>query len=546
MERSARPGAKAAESGGPHPGGNGLRPPALTLGGERRSAPSLDRLWLVVVMCTAFAVVNAFPVDQTDYWWTVKLGTELQQTRQLPTSNPLAFTPTRQPYVEQQWLAQLILSALHDRWGLAGGFILRGALFALVVGLLYYLCRRAGAISPVAGTVCAGAIVLTFPGAAVRPQLLALPLFMVFLAGTTVWRGQRWTLVALPLAMVVWVNVHGSFPLGLALLGSALVGRAWELQATPARVLADTISRRLIVLVGLCAAAVLVNPYGPGVVPWLGDFLTVHAGGQEGAAKAAEWLPTSLDERAGQYFFAGVLLLVVVLIRTGPPPPADGVRLLLFGVLALTTIRSTTWWGLVAAPPLAWGCARWLLLAYPRAVAAREQPAGPPDPRVRRLLHPTLVVGCLLAAALSLPAVRGMVLGEGASLADPAQPRAAAEYLATLPGGRRLFNDLDWGGYLAWRLAPTALIFVDERYSVYPSAVFRDYARVSEARPGWEAVLRDYAVDALLVSRQRQPDLVEALARDSAWQSVYCDADAIVYARRERAAGPVAGCASGH
>ena len=41
---------------------------------------------------------------------------------------------------------------------------------------------------------------------------------------------------------------------------------------------------------------------------------------------AAEWLPTSLAERVGTYYFASVLLLVVVLVNSGPPRAADGVR----------------------------------------------------------------------------------------------------------------------------------------------------------------------------------------------------------------------------
>ena len=66
-----------------------------------------------------------------------------------------------------------------------------------------------------------------------RPQLLALPLFALFLAATTIWQQRRWVFVALPLGMVVWTNLHGSFPLGLALVGSALLGRLWSYAPPP-------------------------------------------------------------------------------------------------------------------------------------------------------------------------------------------------------------------------------------------------------------------------------------------------------------------------
>ncbi|HZR99086.1 MAG TPA: hypothetical protein VFE37_10290 [Chloroflexota bacterium] len=487
-------------------------------------------------MCAAFALVNAFTVDQMDYWWTVKLGSDLWTTRQLPTANTLAFTPMREPYVEQQWLAQLILAAIHTRWGLEGGLLLRGALFALGIGLLYYLCRRAGAYPTIAGVVCLGAAVLTFPGATVRPQLLALPLFMLFLAGTTAWQGRAWTSAALPLAMVVWVNVHGSFPMGLVLVGCALAGRLWEVRA-PAAIAADPLARRLALALALCTAAVLVNPYGLHIVPWLIGFITIHGSGQADLPMASEWLPTSLGQRVGLYYFASVAAVVVVLIRTGPPAPAAGFRLLLFGALGLSIIRSTTWWGFVMAPPLARGGSQWLDQVHgERPLTAPLGPAPGADTPPRRALHGALLVVCLLAAVWSVPMVRGAVFHEALSIADPTQPRAAAEFVATLPGGLRLFNDLDWGGYLGWRLAPVDRVFADERFGDYPPAVYHDYARVSEARAGWDALLDGYGVDALILSRQHQPDLIDALAGHPAWQPVYADEQAVVYLRQDAGA----------
>lgn len=536
----AFPGAVAPTSVGGGPSGR-PQPTRSPLQAGGRFLPSLHRLWLVVVLSTAFGVVNAFPVDQMDYWWTVKLGADLWETRQLPTTNTLTFTPTREPYVEQQWLAQLLLAAVHERWGLRGALFLRGILMVLVLGLLYHVCRRTGAGPTLAGVICITTLALIFPGAAVRPQLLALPLFMLFLAGTTIWQRQLWIFAALPLAMTVWANLHGSFPLGLALVASALLGRLWEVRP-PSAALVDEQAWRWAALLALCAGAVLVNPYGVHVVPWLADFLSVHASGQEGSAMASEWLPTSLGERVGAYYFASVLLLVVVLVKRGPPRPSDGVRLVLFGLLALTAIRSTTWWGLVLAPAMAWSAARWV---QTRGSAARPEAAAmaaPRDPYALQWLRAGLLVVSLLAAVWSVPMVRGALLQREEAIADPTQPRALAEYVASLPGGLRLVNDVDWGGYLGWRLAPWHLIFADERYGLYSPQVFRDYARVSEARPGWETVLAGYQVSALVVDWQHQPDLAQALAQDGMWQLEYCDAQGGVYLWRDQAARPPMVC----
>src|SRR5436190_883887 len=113
-----------------------------------------------------------------------------------------------------------------DAVWLEAALVLRGLLLAGSAGLLFYLGRARGA-SAAAGTAACGLALLSIVGgAAIRPQLLAIPLFVFFIAGTTVWLRHVWILAALPLAMVVWANVHGSFPLGLTLIAAAIVGTA--------------------------------------------------------------------------------------------------------------------------------------------------------------------------------------------------------------------------------------------------------------------------------------------------------------------------------
>ena len=47
--------------------------------------------------------------------------------------------------------------------------------------------------------------------------------------------GKRWVLLWLPPLMLLWVNVHGGFILGLALLALFGCARAWNYMCAPAR-----------------------------------------------------------------------------------------------------------------------------------------------------------------------------------------------------------------------------------------------------------------------------------------------------------------------
>jgi hypothetical protein len=502
-----------------------LRWPALTL----------DHVWLAATLTFAFLAGTLLRADNPDYWWTVKLGEGLLATGRLPEQDWLTFTASM-PFVEQRWLADIVLAVVHLAGGLEVALLLRGVLLMLVSTSLFLMCRKMGATAPAAAVACELALPLIVAGASIRPQLLAIPLFTLFLLGTTVWRGRAWTLAALPLGMILWANLHGSFVLGIGLVGIALVGRGWEVGL--ARWRDDGLLRHLGLLVALCSLAPLVNPYGPGLLTWLLDYMMYNTGGMRIPALSEEWQPTSLAALHGKLFFGSAIVLVIVLARVGAPGPAESLRLLVFAVLALQATRNVVWWGLVMAPVVAWGLSR---LAWPGRTAVAATPAtraGVPA------LNALLIGGLLMLAVLGLPWLRplGLVFQpERWPIADPTVPTGAADYAATLPA-IRLYNHVHWGGYLESQLAPRQRLYWDARFEIFPPHLYREYFTIAMARPGWAELLARYEVDALIVSRTDHAPLLAAVEADGTWQAVYCDAVSAVYLPRTAAGDRAVPC----
>jgi hypothetical protein len=498
---------------------------------------TLEHVWLAATLTCAF-LVTLRPGDSPDYWWTVKLGEGFLDTGRLPPQDWLTFTATRTPFIEQRWLADIVLAVVHRAGGLEAALLLRGVLQVLITAGLFLACRRMGAGAAAAAVTCLLALPLIAGGTTVRPQLLAIPLFMLFLLGTTVWCGRRWLLVILPLAMIFWANVHGSFPLGIVLLGIALVGRGWEIGY--AHWHDDGQLRHLVLLLALCLVAPLVNPHGIELFTWLFDYTysTANPASLGLPAPSTEWLPTSLATLHGKAFFVSAIALVVVLVRVGPPGPADSLRLLFFGVLALQAVRSTIWWALVMAPVLAWGLSRVRWPGRTPVTSAPSSRTGMPA------LNTLLVGGLLVIAMLSLPSLRpaGLLFSPAQwPIADPEVPTGAADYVATLPA-TRLYNHVSWGGYLDWRLAPRQRLYWDVRTEPHPPEVFRDYMAISMGEPGWADLLAAYEVDGLVVSRRAQASLLAAVEAAGTWQAVYCDAVSAVYLPRAAAGDRAVPC----
>src|SRR5205823_10510920 len=115
-----------------------------------------------------------------------------------------------------------------------------------------------------------------------RPQSFAFPLFAGYLAILTGYRlGWNNRLWLLPVLMVVWVNTHGSFVMGLALIGLSVLGEVSQVlfrrlrgDHTPtARSTGEGASARtlgpLIRWGAVTAAGVLLNPGGLAIVEYV-------------------------------------------------------------------------------------------------------------------------------------------------------------------------------------------------------------------------------------------------------------------------------------
>jgi len=513
-----------------------LRSRALS---KRRPAlVALDVVWVALAAAYPFIVLSfaTLQVDDGDLWWSLALGRAVWQAGALPSAEPLAYTPAPGAYIQGQWRADVLLYGTYLLGGFALLVVLRAAIVAVVFGLLYVGCRRAGAVPAVAGLCTVLALPLVNVGLALRPQLFALVPFVLYLEATRRPCRTGAALYALPLVMVFWANVHGSFLLGLGLVALALVGQLLDLLAAGAggRIVANGGLRRLGGVLVASSLAPLVSPHGLRALEYLRSLLTVSPGHRQLGGLLTEWLPTSLATPGGVPFFVSLVVLLLVLYvnarwRTGRPRAAFGLgtaeaaRLLTFAWLALRWIRAIVWWGLVLPAPLA-GLLQRALVGKPAG------PAPPGRPALNRLL-----LGLTLVLAVgSLPWWRARLPGlapEARAVVEPSPLAAAADLV--LPDARagHVFHYIAWGGYLAWRLGPSQRIFVDGRYEAYRPEVFDDYARISAAEPGWDARLAGYGVGQLVLSRTGQPGLVEAVARSPAWQPVFEQGDVVVYRR---------------
>jgi hypothetical protein len=441
-----------------------------------------------------------------DLAYHIKVGQLMVAERALPRADVLAWTTAGEPWLDQNWGAQL---GLYGIWRL-GGFplltVVNAAMAVATWGLVAAACRRrTDNLRLIAGAVLAG-YVASAAAFSVRPQMFSLLLFAAELYLLEVARTRPRAALAIPLLMPLWANLHGAFIVGVGLLVIEAAAAAWRRDRAG-------VARWLLVTVA-SVAGLLVNPWGARVLGYAVSLPT----NRTITASVSEWGPTSARDLAGALALAAMGLLAVALARAPAPgrAPEQLLRMALLAVLAVWAIRGAAWFGLALPVAL---CA-----------LAREHPPRPAgddrgSPVVSGLVLAVLAVALVAAA----PPLGRNLFGARPEMTDT--PRAAADWLAANPQPGRMFNFQPWGSYLEFRLGPTTQVGFDSRIELPPADRWSRYLPVLVGRWDAERQLDEWGVSYVVTSRVETPALVGLLEASGRWRLAFSSGEERVYVR---------------
>ena len=478
----------------------------------------LDRTYILVALLAVALVGLARQVEPADFWWHLASGRHIVETGSIPTTDIFSWTQAGEPFFTQPWLAQVLMYLFHSLGGLPLLLVIHAV---LLTGGYALLLRECVAITGRERLSALTLLLFTLPPSvinwSVRPQSWAIPLFLASLVLLSAYRrgGATRAIWLLPLLMALWVNLHGAFVTGLALVGVTVVVEGWRTWRGHAGGLTPERWWRLMAVAATTGAAVFANPRGVGVIAYVVELLTSSTV----APLVTEWSVPEATSLYGALFFGASLVLIAALTLTPRPPSATDLLIAAaFWVLALTAIRHALWFAAAGAPVLA------------RAIVART-PA--PEPRAGA---PAVSVGLLgivmLGLVMASPWVRPLVFdGQRGELVGSLTPVAA---VAALQGEAqaqlRLFNYEAAGSYLIWQ-TPEQPVFIDPRFEFYPPQQWDDYRDLSAGRRV-EELIAQYEFEGFIVDVERQAPLVTALEELEGWAVAHRDERAALFLPR--------------
>ncbi len=465
---------------------------------KTRRAPRLESLFVATFVLFGFRL-GVRPIGDNSMFTHLRTGIDMVRGLGIPRVDPYSHTAAGQDWVVQSWLPEWTYGWAFRLGGLRVVVLEQALLICLLVWLVVRLVRAGSPLR----TAFGGLIVVGLGAPFWSPRPLLFGAICMALTITIVEsRRSQWLLIPV---VWLWVSSHGSFPLGLAWLGARAVGEAFDWRSWP---------RDSMRYVGGFAAGLVVaiiNPLGAKLLAFpftLGDR-------RDAFEKILEWMSPDFQHAPGRFALMFLVLAMLLLIRARLSW-RDVVPVVAFVAAGLLAVRNLPIAAVVLAPVLG------RVLKRPDSL-----PPLPPPPASRDRVNRVFAVA--IAAAF-------VIFGLSVNTNDPVDvsgyPEEATDFMEEngLLAAPHKVAHLDFvGNYFELRFGRQVKVFIDDRYDMYPVEVSRDYRRLLNGYPQWQAILATRQIDVVLW--EKDLPLTSLLRASGQWLEVYAKGDWVVLRR---------------
>jgi len=481
-------------------------------------ADNAFRLLLIIALYAIPLVATVRAITDLDIWWHLRVGQWIVENNAVPTSDHFALPTANTPWVAYSWLFEVLVYWLYQQFGLLGLVGYRVILsLAILASLHRLIAKRERRL--LIGCLLAGAAIAGFMQSLnERPWLFTI-LFTIWTFDVVldlragVFTKKTWLL---PLAYVLWANLHIQFVYGFFMLGLACIAPALD------RLRHDRFAdhatcffggrdwRRLMLITGLCVLATLINPYHFRLYGVVFEYAT-----QPGPYRLVVEL-TAMDFReVWDWLVLGLAGLATFSLGRQRLLSAFDILLLCGSAYLSFHMRRDSW--LVAIVSAA-------ILAGRSNALAREVAEFPLT--IKRALGLAGGLACVLLLTILGRHLSESTLQEDVKNRFPVQAaRFVKEHNLTGP----LYNHFNWGGYLIWAL-PDLAVAIDGRTNLHGDERITRFERTWNGLPGWQAD-PDLTAAGVIIADRSTP-LAGLLRDDSRFQLEYADEVACVFVKK--------------
>jgi hypothetical protein len=463
-----------------------------------------------------------------DTGWHIRTGDWILAHGMVPTKDLFSYTKPGQPWFAWEWLWDVLFSSIHSVFGLAGVGFATVLLLGVIAVLLYKLVLRACGNDVLSFVLAAVALCGSSIHWLARPHLFSWLFLLAYLhLLPELQSGSKVAFAALPVLMVLWVNIHGAFLIGIFILLVASGGEVLEALLLRGESFAMVYqrSRRLLACTALCIAATFVNPYTWRLHRHVFEFLT----DKKLIDQIQEYQSISFHSPPAIFFEIMLLLAAAAALwslQEGRITPA--LLSIAWIHLALIAARNIPLFMFIAAPLV--GC--WI-----QHVLLRLRPM-----RFVGVVSSTICEICeelkpleraprsFLLSALSVLLMAGLFATGAKGFQGQFNPElfpVQAISLVERSPARRIFTYDQWADYLIYRLYPQKPDFIDGRSDFFGMPIVKAAQDALFAQYDWKTQLQRFGVDMILLKPDSPLCAVLKLSPD--WAMRFDDGKVLVF-----------------
>ena len=521
----------------------------------KRIARYIPVLSLLIVVFVTYA--NR--VDDLDFWWHLKQGQQIYETRSLPQKDEFSYTTemhinmsavgnqevdqessskdTRWYWstsIKRNWLSQLIFYLVYLAGGFIGIGILKSIVFVVAYLALYITMLRRGSDHLIAFLVLCLIAFVGIDFNFTRSQIFSFLLFPCVLYILYDFKKEGKSIFLLPVLMVLWANLHGGFILGDILILSYTCLELLKYLLKNKFALSDVSSLpgkklyKLAIFSVLSIFASLINPnsYKPFLFPVMQEqsiFRTIEEYHR----------PMLYEYHAYWFMLALVVVFLLISIRKRRLDLTDLGILIIVILPSLKSIRYIIFFALGAG----------VFLSHALSFTIIELKDRKP---VKRLLnrpvfqkgYPPFIISILCLIICVAIIISGKVLQFDTG--DKRYPSGAVAFIQNNKPVGNMFNPYNWGGYLVWHLYPEYKVFIygrtlNESAFLHCKQILTAEQGMQPSSPLWERLLDVYGVNFIVTSAVSSAGtiykLVDKLYASDDWKLVLADGTSMIFLR---------------
>jgi hypothetical protein len=528
--------------------------------------PPLAAPLAVVAVCLAILSIGIFPIrDAGDQWWHLKTGKYLLEAGfDFPEEDVFSWTSKGHQWANHEWLSDTLMYLGYRSLGLRGLIVGKGLLLLVTFALVAWMVRRRTGSWLWALPATLLAAWCSQYSVHLRPPVLTYLMAAIYLhLCLNLLRSQYLLLTHILsfLLVVLWINLHGGGILAPVVTGLILTGlllswcaARYLRQESRQRVLKIILIKRFVLQLLIVSLASLVNPFGYEI-----HLLTLKVMRDAHLVRYVAEL-----QMPNLHHTKGYLVLLLLMITTGLAAvrrvkPWDVLLVLFFTQQSLKHVRHLPLFAIVATPIIF----ELITMGFKDIRDHITLSRGPlAASRYRHFLSSMLAI-LALAGSLALLCSRWPVFNkpffQTKGYIPSGVPGQACDFIIQNPFHGRMYNPINFAGYLIWRLSPKHhQTFTDSRFDIFGSEVMLDCMAIEggsllspdEAassrprqesvlgkietgalEPYWSRALDHYDINFLIILRDNGLYRVLQHQENFGWVQVYLDYDYAIYVR---------------